>query len=187
LGPESLTPLWIFVHDGSRQRIPLESVHFAPPNLLPDDFADISLIEVDQAVAQRQYARHATLIDLDRHLFDWSTFRDTCDFLVVGFPNELSFVDYDRNLIQNQRASLRGRYAGPAHSRHLHSLRIENPPKLSSLSGFSGGPVLAWVRRVGFKPQLVPCGIAVQGTVLSGLVHFIDISILVTALEEWTR
>jgi len=185
LNPDQLNPLWIFVHDGSRKRIPLASVHFAPVHLLPDDYADIALIEVDQASALRQYARHSTILDLDRHMIDWKLYRYTSPLSVVGFANELSHVDYDKQEIRNQRVSLRGRYLAPAMGPHLHTIEIDTPPSLSTLSGISGGPVLAYVHRLGVKPQLVLCGVAIQGTTESRMVHFIELELLVTAIQVW--
>ena len=163
----------------------MTSVHFAPRDLVLDDYADLALIEVDLAAAHKQHARHATLIDLDRPMPDWTAHRDTAELLVLGFPNDFSFVDYELGVIQNQRVSLRGRYVGPATGRYIHTMRVQPATNLSTFSGLSGGPVFAWVQRLGFKPQLALCGVAIQGSVSSGLVHFIEVSVLMAVLDIW--
>ncbi|UUZ76251.1 serine protease [Polaromonas sp. P1(28)-13] len=184
LNLDALTPLCIFVRDGSRQRIPLTSVHYAQPGLISDDYADIALIKVDMPAARRKHARRATLIDLDRSMPDWALYRDTTRFVVLGFPDDLSLVDYEQGVIQNQRCVLHGRYAGPASARYVHSLQVQSGA-LTTFSGFSGGPVFSWIQRLGFRPQLSLCGVAIQGSVTSGLIHFIESSILMNALEVW--
>ena len=54
---------------------------------------------------------------------------------------------------------------------------------LSTFSGFSGGPVFALVKHSDSQGEIVLCGMALRGTTSSGLIHFLDRSVLLDALN----
>lgn len=174
----------IFVREGSRQTIPITTVHYAN-HLVPDDYADIALIRVDLQAALKQHARRATLVDLDRTRPDWNEYKDTSRFVVVGFPDQHAEVDYARRAVVGERHALHGRYGGPSEQKFVHKLLLEDTEELTSFSGFSGGPVFTWVNRIGQPSLLSLCGVAIQGTAGSKLIRFIEVSILMSTLETW--
>lgn len=186
LRPDSLQPICIPAGDTSRFLLPPKDAWFVPVGRLPDDSTDFALVEVDRTKLHRKHGQ-GRLLNLDQHRVDWMEHRDTSQFVLIGFPDERSDIDYNRKLIDAQRSILVGRYARPELSIGVgvFSMTIDNALGMQSFSGFSGGPVMCWVRRLGIRPQLVLCGIAIRGTPASGLVYFIGADTLYNALEVW--
>ena len=180
-----LVPLCFFVDDHSQDLVPLKAVTQVPPSIAPDDWADIALIEVDMQAAVGSKAGRAVLIDIERASIGWQDFRDTSKFVLLGYPNEKSFIEYDDQLIHSQLVTLRGAYAGPTESTSVHVMRLDDTDDLTSLSGFSGGMVLSWVERPGILPQFAFCGLAIQGTVASRSARFIEAELILHALSVW--
>lgn len=170
------------VRSPSGRLLPLKDVFFIPISKVPDDFADLAIVEVDmkQLAGDMGVTR---ILPLRRDDEDWLPLRFVSRFVVLGFPNEHTFVDYEAGEVVEGSVELVGGYKGPAESTHLHEIAIENPPPLESYSGFSGAPVLMLKRSVG--TQIVPmlCGVAIQGTAVSRTVRFIDRSILLSLLD----
>jgi hypothetical protein len=186
IGEEGLSPLCIFVKDGSRQLLPLSNATMVPTRLVDDDWTDLALLEIDMQAALRNYARHSRLIDLDRFFIDWKPYASVSPLAAVGFPRERSYIDYDRRLVHTERLCFPGEYDGPANISHTHIARIIQPEvRMKSWAGVSGGPVFLWARRPGALPCLALCGIAIQGTTSSGIIRFVDAEILRLALDAW--
>ncbi|HEY8906021.1 MAG TPA: trypsin-like peptidase domain-containing protein, partial [Rhodoferax sp.] len=162
--------------------LPLKDVYFAPISEVPDDFADLAIVEVDMKLLDGDMGQ-TRILPLRRDDEDWLPWRYVSRFAVVGFPNEQTFVDYETGEVVEGRVELVGGYNRPAESAHLHELVIENPLSLESYSGFSGGPVLMLKRSVGAQTVPVLCGVAIQGTAVSRTVRFIERSILVSMLD----
>lgn len=183
--PDNLGPLCLFPKDGSRRILPLKYAKYIPITVLAEDFADLVLLEFDMERISPSKHGVANVINLDLPLPDWHDHRNTAEFVVLGYPEEHSRIDYDAKNITSLRMALRGEYSSPSPTRNVHTIRLLETKGLSSFSGFSGGPVLSWVRRIGHRPQFTLCGMAIRGTPLSGLMHFIDLSVIKTALHEW--
>lgn len=182
---DKLSPICIFPADGARTFLPLRNVHYVSPAIIPDDYTDVALVEVNQsALGFRRHGR-ARFLDLGIQVPDWRQYQNITDFVVIGFPSNRSYVDYDDCRIHSERVALYGRYVGPAKSAHIFTLEIGDPKGLESFNGFSGGPVFSWVRRVGHKPTLTLAGMVIQGTVESQLMHFIEASIIFNAADVW--
>ncbi|HYE70278.1 MAG TPA: hypothetical protein VD932_02015 [Aquabacterium sp.] len=187
LRPDSLRPICIPAGDASPDLLPLKDAWFVPVGrLLDDDSTDFVLVEVDRKRLHRRHGQ-SRLLNLDQHSLDWIEHRDTSQFLLIGFPEERCAIHYDKDLIDAQRTILAGRYARQerAMGAGVFSMTIDDTLGMQSFSGFSGGPVMCWVRRLGLQPQLVFCGIAIRGTPASGLVYFIGAGTLYNAVEVW--
>ena len=91
-------------------------------------------------------------------------------------------MDFDEEEVVEGLVEMRGRYLGPANSRYLHEIKIQSPPLLKSYSGFSGCPVFMLKYPVRALALPILCGVAIQGSVESGIVRFIERSVLIDFL-----
>ncbi len=172
----------VCVRSPSGRLFPLKDVFFAPISKIPDDFADLAIVEIDMKKLTGDMGE-ARILPLLRDNEDWLPLRDVSPFVVLGFPNEHTFVDYDTGEVVEGMVELIGGYNGPTDSIHVHQIAVENPPPLKSYSGFSGAPVFLLKHSVG--AQIVPmlCGVAIQGTAVSRIVRFIERPILLSMLD----
>jgi hypothetical protein len=183
--PEDLNPICLYPGNGKRAFLPIISVSFAPSSLLPDDYADLAIVEVDIDEATRSRQGFAKLLNLDLQLPRWEETAQTTGFVVLGYPRDRSYIDYEDCRIHSEVVALYGSYDGPMSSANVHTMRVSSNKGLNSFSGFSGGPVFSLLRRVGHLPVLQFCGMAIQGSAQSGLIHFIDSETVLTAVDGW--
>jgi hypothetical protein len=172
----------ICVRSPSGQLLPLRDVYFAPISKVPDDFADLAIVEVDIKKLTGDMGE-TRILPLRQDDEDWFPLRFVSRFVVLGFPNEHTCVDYETGEVVEGLVELVGEYKAPAQSTHLHEIAIEKPPPLKSYSGFSGAPVLMLKHSVGAQIVPILCGLAIQGTPGSRTVRFIDRSILLSMLD----
>ena len=183
LTPENIFPICVFPSDASRRIIALKNVFFVPTERVDDDFADLAVIEIDMTKISDTEVGAARLVDLSRACGDWLSRTASAELVVIGYPEEHSFVDYENEILTNRRYILHGRYVGPSRSRHLHELEVTDSQSLSTFSGLSGGPVFACFEQPDNHPEVVLCGMALRGTPTSRRIHFLDRSVLIDALK----
>jgi hypothetical protein len=180
LRPDALHPICIKAPSGKTMAI--RDVFYVPAEDASDEFFDLAILEIDRQQAIRE-CRDARILPLAIATGDWKGSMFASEFLVVGFPNEHSWVEYELREVAMGLVELRARYAGPTASEAIHELRVFEPPPLQSFSGFSGAPVFMWKRHMGAESQLLLCGMAIQGTIESALVRFIDVSTILELLN----
>ncbi len=183
LRPDNLCSVCIFPSDSSRRLLPLTDVFFVPKDYVAEDFMDFAIMEIDRAKIVDPELGQASLIDLRLASGDWLSLLGDSDFVVIGYPEEHSFVDYDKETIATGRLALHGRYLGPSALPYLHELEILDTLSLSTFSGLSGAPVFAWAERSGLPAKISLCGMALRGTPTSRRIHFLDRSVLLDALK----
>lgn len=174
------------VRSPSGRLLTLRDVFYLPISKVSDDFADLAIVEVDvkRLVGDMGETRILPLRPDDE---DWLPRRFVSIFVVLGFPNEHTFMDYETGEVVEGFVELAGQYKAPAISRHLHEIAIDSQSDLESYSGFSGGPVLMLGRSVGAPIVPILCGVAIQGTAASRTVRFIERAILLRILDEKLR
>lgn len=183
LYPDNPPPICVFPSDKSLRLIPLNNVFFVPHANEPDDFMDLAIIEVDPRARTDPELNQATLINLALAFDpDWESGASNMEFFVIGYPCEKSSIDTDSQELRTDRVTLFGRYRGESSSPYLHLLQIENSQNLASFSGFSGSPVFMWNPSGRGRPTPLFCGMAIRGTVASGLIHFLAAAVLLDAL-----
>ena len=184
LNPENCPAICVFPFDTSQQIIPLKDVFFVSREYFDDDFADVAVIEIDMNNITNPEVSKARIIDLDRALGDWLSKSESAEFFVIGYPDDFSSIDYDLETMTHNRIAMKGYYAGESELDYLHKLNIQKPYNLDSFSGFSGGPVFAWIENPEkSRGQVILCGMVLRGTASSGIIHFLDTSFLVAALN----
>lgn len=183
LYPDKLPPVCIFPSDFSQRLLPLKDVFFVSKDDFAEDFMDLAVIEIDIANIADGESGEASLIDLRLASGDWLSLPESSDFVVIGYPEERSLVDYDQKTIATERITLQGRYLGPSSLPYLHELEILDTLSLTTFSGFSGAPVFAWTERSGMPAQISLCGMVLRGTPSSRRIHFLDRSILLDAIK----
>lgn len=183
LNPENVGPICIFPSDTSHRLIPLKDVFFVSREDSSEDFVDLAVISVDTSRISHAEVASATVINLGLACGEWEDSASDAQFVILGFPADNCFVDYETNMIRTERIILRGRYIGPSSIPYLHELELSEPHELETFNGLSGSPILSWVTRPGQQPALIFCGMALRGSAASGQLHFLDRSILLEALR----
>lgn len=187
LGPDRLSPVCVFPSDASQRILPLKDVLFVPEAVVPDDYVDLAVIEIDVANIEHEELGKASLIDMALASGEWLPHAHSSGFVILGFPEEHSFVDYAAEEIGTVRIAMAGRYCKPSSIEHLHELEIVDAPPLSTYSGFSGSPVFALIAQPDGGTAITLCGMALRGDASSRRVHFLDSSVLLDALEAKRR
>ena len=170
------------VRSPSGRLLPLIDVFFFSQSESQEDFADIAIVEIDLQLLVGDMGE-TRLLPLRHDDEDWFPLRYISRFVILGFPNEHAYVDYQAGEIVEGLVELVGEYTMSAESAHLHEITIENPPPLEDYSGFSGSPVFMLKRSIGAQPVPIFCGVAIQGTATSRKVRFIERSILLCMLD----
>jgi hypothetical protein len=183
LNPENIGPICIFPSDTSQHIIPLSDVFFVHRDEVSEDFVDLAVIGIDVSRITQAELAQATLIDLARASGDWESNSQNSDFVILGYPSDHSFVDYDEQMLRTDRVILHAKYVGPSISPHLHEIEVSEAHTLTTFSGFSGSPIFAWASRLGVPVAPVLCGMAIRGSPESGRIHFLDRSVLLDALK----
>ena len=181
LRPDLLSPICVFPSDTSHRLIPLDDVFFVPREDEPEDYMDLAVIAIDTSRIGNAEVAGAHLIALTPTLVGWP--EDVAELVVLGYPEDHAFVDPDTQLLHTQRVVLNARYEGPSPLPYLHEARITDAHALTTFSGFSGGPVFAVLRPPGQPPTVGLCGMAIRGTSSSNIIHFLDRSVLIDALN----
>lgn len=184
LTPDNLLPICIYPSDKSSKLLPLDNVFFVSTTDSREHFVDLAIIEVAALTAKEKDLNQTVIIDLALAVDpSWELEANGMDFFVIGYPSERSDIDYEKEEIKTEVAILFGSYAGISDHAHLHRLRIENYDDFKEFNGFSGSPVFMWHRTEGNPPTPILCGMALQGTVSSKLIHFLPTEIIIDALR----
>lgn len=182
--PDHPPAICIFASDTSDRFVPLKNVFYVAVADEPEDFVDLAIIEVDRAAATDPEFGQLTMLDLDQAVeADWESGASQLEFFAIGYPSERSNIDFSTQEIRTDQVTLFGRYVGESNVAHLHLLQVNDPAGLTSFSGMSGSPIFMWRPSKDGRQRPVLCGMAIRGTVDSGLIHFLPISILLGALS----
>ncbi len=163
LYPENPVPICVFPSDTSHRLIPLKDVFFVSRSDEDEDFVDLAAIAIDTMRVTHPEVAQATLINLALACGDWMSYAGEAQFFVLGYPEERSIVNYETLELRTDRMVLFGRYGEPSSLSHLHLLGVSDSLGLKTFSGFSGGPVFAWIERPEQRPAPVLCGMALRG------------------------
>lgn len=184
LRPDSLHPLCLFPTGGSHRLLPLTNVFYVPAEHEGDESVDLAIVEIDMPVAMADgELGQAVLLDMNLAVPSQRPPLSKSSLVVIGYPAELSSVDYEAEELRNERFALRGRYVEATMTHHVHELRVVDEHRLDSFSGLSGAPVFAWHQSDERTGRVFLCGMAIQGTVCSGLIRFLDAQIIVQAIH----
>lgn len=172
LRPDSqLSPLCVRSPTGKLFRP--KDVFFVPSETIQEDYADIAVVELDTSQLAGDLGS-TRIIPLDQGDSDWESFKEVSPFVVIGFPRDHTLVDYCSGEVVEGLVHLDGCYIGPSETRWIHVIRIPHPPPLTTFSGFSGAPVFILKRQIGRSAIPILAGMALQGSVESGVVRFLD-------------
>lgn len=138
------------------------------------DIAAISIAETEHEVQSRRRLNPVTLLGPESN-FD----PGKADFLVfAGLPTELNAPDYDKRLLSDVPAMLQAKHVNVGRCDYLEAMEVTVQHQLTDFDGLSGGPVFAvW------KNYYYVAGMIVCGSVESGLVHFIPMTVIAELLK----
>lgn len=183
LRPDDLGPVCIFPTDESREVLPLKDVYFVAKEDVGDDFGDVAVMSLEASAPLTRETASARIIALSPAAVDWREHSHDAEFLVLGFPADYSFVDYDMAELHNERIAIIGRYVGLSTGDFVHELEFEKSNvALTTYGGFSGSPVFA-VFEWESETVVILCGMVIRGTSSSGRMHFVDRAVLINFIE----
>jgi hypothetical protein len=170
--------------DDSNRRIPL-SAGIGVLSDPTDDDVDVIVYPATLVGLSRREVRHAHIINLDvPELRRWNARAYESQFTIIGYPRELSEVDYDAGRVSAGQVLLTGSYLGPAQGRGtVHRLRVNNPLELDAFAGFSGSPVFSVEHQLAADAIIRFCGVAVTGTRSSEYMHFVEAAALMRLMH----
>lgn len=184
LNADNPPAICVFPSDTSHHLIPLQNVFSVPREAQPEDFMDLAVIEIETSASTNSEVNQAILIDLALACEpEWQRNVSDMEFFVTGYPCERSSISEITQELRTDRVTLFGKYVGESPLPYLHLLKIDDRQNLSSFGGLSGGPVFAWKTSSDQRPKPVLCGMGIRGTASSGLIHFLDISVILDALK----
>ena len=181
-----LTPICLFANDWSQRILPLENVFYVSPKKIDDDYADFAIIEFDirKLINDSEFSL-AKFIDIEKVSGDWLLNSKEAEFLVLGYPLEHSEIQLPEEAITTARYLLRGNYREVSkHSTSVHTIEISHNNGVTDFNGFSGGPVFAFMPNAKIPERVFLCGMAIRGSSNSGLVHFLDLKVLISRIQE---
>lgn len=180
-----LTPLLLFATDSSRKPIPLENVFCVPREKLDDDLADFAIIEIDmRKVIRDPEFSSLRFIDLGKVSGDWLNSSSEAVFIVYGYPLQHSEIQAAERSIIAARFMLRGQYRGVSeHSSWVHKISVSHDDNVTDFNGFSGSPVFSFVPNERRPERVFLCGMAIRGSCVSGVVHFLDREALLSGIH----
>lgn len=99
-----------------------------------------------------------------------------------GFPHDRSYVNYDDAVLHEQAVIVEADYIRPSPMKLCHEIKFRDLSHCGDLDGLSGAPVF-WVSDAEPRIQCF-AGVAIRATYSSGIGHFVDGSVVVTAVEK---
>ena len=171
--------------DGQSDWLPLSNGYrFNEERLSTTDEYDAIAYEVLLDEVSDRNKKGANVLNLDALIQeDWRLNCYTSPMMLFGYPRERAIVDYDSITAKHSQFFLAGRYVESHRQPTLHILAVTNPLRLESFAGLSGSPVFIQHGRIGSSEVVSFCGLAITGTATSGLVHFLEASVIVELLQ----
>ncbi len=183
LKPEAPEAICLLPNDTSLRLLRHGKAFFVPAEDEGDAALDVVVTEFDLGhTLGHPETASVRLIDLSQAVPDLLPPFESLSLAVLGFPDEVSEIDYVEEIIHRERRVLHCTYEGVRDPSHIHAARVTNEHGLSSFSGFSGGPVFGWRKTAADSGEVVLCGMATHGTVASGLVHFLSSETIIAAI-----
>jgi hypothetical protein len=149
------------------------------------DSTDLAFIRLNETALSPQDKTASWFLDLDTLSCFQTTFRLGDGLGTRGSPKYAGGIDYDNWKIQLGFTALSGTYAGRGHEANMHKFRFDDLTGVTDLDGFSGSPVFKIVQNK-FIQSYWFAGVVLQGTVESGLAHFVDYHIVFKSLKILT-
>jgi hypothetical protein len=160
-------------HLGSHSMLPIHQPFTV--ELHYEDFEDFVVIPIACPCAIDD------CLALDQTAIRWSALERV---LIVGFPSDRNFVDYDAQQILIQPVGMVGRFTGNSIGEGLREVAFDSAGDLVSFDGFSGAPVFEFTQG-GCPGRLL--GIVLRGsqdTSVSRVCHFLDARVALALIRH---
>ncbi|WP_437587804.1 hypothetical protein [Sorangium sp. So ce1000] len=148
------------------------------------DYADWAIVAAEEPGEDASGDPIVPPLDLDAITpVSFSRPPEGCKLAIRGYPIGLSRVSYDEQRLKWQAFAGSAMYVAPTSWKHCHTARFDDVSGIDNIDHMSGSPVVL-VCPQGSKSVIYFAGLAVRGTKESGLVHFIDAKVIMTALMK---
>lgn len=169
--------LRIFPTDWSRISLPFNEQYEIPSDNLDDDYKDILIVRVDLERFKKSGDAPLVAQDVDVGFLAPEQLAIGSELLIIGYPSESNWIDYDEQKIKSNRSLIKARYEGLGHSEHCHQLHFDTSLNISNFDGLSGSPVFVLQpRKLAGQDCLFPMlvGVLIRGTAESQIGYFIS-------------
>jgi hypothetical protein len=147
-----------------------------------EDWKDLAFYRVHEGLDRRQWAHLALPLNIADLRLAAESYRPGTRLWLSGYPSSHRSIDYDLGHIEISRCLMEASYVGPDTSaRGKHRIRID--AAIDTFDGLSGSPVFMELN----ANTILLAGILIQGSVSSGLAHFVGavpLAAMLTRLHE---
>lgn len=180
--------LRIFPSDYSRISLPFNEQYTITKKVADDEeHKDVFVLRID--LGEFGSSGDAPLVaqDIEQGVLIAEELALGAELIVIGYPSESNFVDYDTQKIKNTRSVLKAVYRGPSISNHCHELKFETSIHLESYDGLSGSPIFHLLPKVVdghilLFPLLV--GMLLRGSASSATAHFVSANVITNVIAQ---
>lgn len=170
--------LRIFPSDNSKRSLPFNEKYRIKTNSTDnEDYEDIMMLRIDLGEFDDSGDMPLIAQDIDKGFLDAECLKKSDKLLIIGYPSESNFIEYENGIIKNTRSVISAVYDSKSFSDHCHKLTFVSSIKLESFDGLSGSPVY-YLKNANLNgesltyPMLV--GMLLRGTASSGIAHFVS-------------
>lgn len=179
----------IFPSDHSRKSIPFNEAYriTSPESEDHQDYKDLLVFRVD--LEHFQLTGDAPLIaqDIQSAVFPPENLPVGSRLLIVGYPSESRWIDYDKFTITHKRERLIANYLEPGVEEHTHKLQFSENVHISDYDGLSGSGVF-YLKETTLvdRPALLPlfAGVLLRAGGPNRWGHFVSSSVLVNLIRK---
>ncbi len=178
--------LRIFPSDYSRISLPFNEKYTITRGLAADEeHKDVLVLRIDLDEFDTSGDAPLVALDIEQGVLIAEELALGSELMVIGYPSESNFVDYDAQKIKNTRSVLRAVYQGLSISDHCHKLKFETSVQLESFDGLSGSPIFHLLPKVSSGQELLfplLVGMLLRGTASSATAHFVSANVIVNLI-----
>ncbi|HEY4367507.1 MAG TPA: hypothetical protein VGN07_09790 [Steroidobacteraceae bacterium] len=180
------TPEQLLLLTSDKSLVPARVLEQINPSDEISGALDLVVYDLDIRHFNRKHRRNSRAYNLLVTEPSWLPTRHESSYFLFGYPLTHAKVDYGARTTQthSQQWFLEGRYKGPSEISNCHMLNLCDTQTIGDLNGLSGSPVFASFHAIGMGTQPIFAGIVLRGTVMSGLVHFLDAGAVRAVLEQ---
>lgn len=180
---QSFETLRVFPTAASRMSLPFDALCKIDALDAEEEFADLYILQINFAAFASSGDAPLTAQDLAVGTYCPDALSAGDELLIVGYPEEARFVDYEQFKIKYKRHILTAAYVGPGTQRHCYQLHVKDNLGLSTYNGLSGSPIFHIVSAGSFAyPRFV--GLLLRGSAESQIGHFVGSQVIVHATKE---
>lgn len=155
--------------------IPFQSYLRPKSDKLDDDHLDIVVYKVIEKALERHLGHKPKAVALDQRFYPAKFMPDGCPLIVAGYPDADDRYDHDAGILRDHLLIKSGEKGDSQIGEPVYS--FHSTPTHLDYRGMSGSPVLGWINK-----HLFFIGVVIRGSSSSGIMHFIDSTVVLATI-----